>query len=418
MWLILFSPEAMKTTDASSTEIKLHETWLVGLQHSIKSTYTRSRLIRETLHNCPQHPSLFLMSCLLKEQKVDPTKPLLSIATRNDFGLIDVNVPQKITNPNPPYNVVDYSSASDDSGRKNGERLGRYIWENYIEPYEFAEGIVLCGIGESFNVVQRLIREMDAARFIPEAPFIPDAPAPSSKALPSSSSTHHHHHNGTAGAGGSREFRLGTPHGGIRAVLGFIANNPVRPVELQLSTSTISSDNSTITPGTYMTSNTNQNLHWGFSIGDGRPLSETTWYRETSRIYISPSHQFWERFDGAGEGGQMSSKLRKMMQRFGGVQKAASTTLGGMVEESLRDCWEFVAGKMVIDIQLPEDIKDEDGDEDGEEDSDEQDDQVDEAVYDVRLRYEDMAEEVESSREDSFDREERMHIELHERPPR
>lgn len=82
--------------------------------------------------------------------------------------MIDVNIPDKIT-ITPDRNVdpnslhlnqsVDYKSQTTDVARKEAEKLTNYIWENYIEPYEYPGGIWLIGAGNAFHCVAKLLAE-------------------------------------------------------------------------------------------------------------------------------------------------------------------------------------------------------------------------------------------------------------------
>jgi len=56
---------------------------------------------------------------------------------------------------------VSYSSHATDVARQESEKLADYVWENYIEPYEFEGGIWLIGAGNAFYAVAKLIGSKD-----------------------------------------------------------------------------------------------------------------------------------------------------------------------------------------------------------------------------------------------------------------
>ena len=103
------------------------------------------------------------------------------------MGLIDVNIPEFITMPTsrpstadepshnswkseygtsdhplPSSNSVEYASQTTDLARKEGEKLAAYLWENYIEPYDFPLGILLIGAGHAFHAAAKLVSENDS----------------------------------------------------------------------------------------------------------------------------------------------------------------------------------------------------------------------------------------------------------------
>lgn len=257
--------------------------------------------------------------------------------------MLDINLPSHITNPDPPYNVVKYNQQDDDLGRKNGERLARYIWENYIEPYDFELGIVLCGVGDSFHAVQRLLTDLDPSRFIPQRVSSETQMTGSSGGPPDSSHSVSYNSSGES-------------VGGVRAVLGFIAHQPVRPVTIQPVSPTATS------------SLPYQASHLDFGVTEeGRAINESNWYREHSRIYVSPSHMFWR---------MLRENPKKMMsRRYGNVLRADSTFLSGMMEERGREAWTWIMSKVGRDDQDDmDDEVEEDEDEDEEDETEEDDD--------------------------------------------
>jgi len=56
---------------------------------------------------------------------------------------------------------VSYSSHATDVARQESEKLADYVWENYIEPYDFEGGIWLIGAGNAFYAVAKLIGSKD-----------------------------------------------------------------------------------------------------------------------------------------------------------------------------------------------------------------------------------------------------------------
>lgn len=93
-------------------------------------------------------------SCALK---VDGTKDYIRWAVRHDFGVIDVNIPRFITD-NETGRTIEYRNVEDDMGRKNGERLALYLWENYIELHDF-ENIFLIGVGDAYHGLAKLLSD-------------------------------------------------------------------------------------------------------------------------------------------------------------------------------------------------------------------------------------------------------------------
>lgn len=89
----------------------------------------------------------------------------------HNYGVIDVNIPEFITvDPNAgsssypdsggyENNNVEYSSNQTDLARREGEKLTSYLWENYVEPYDFPGGIFLIGAGHAFHAVAKLVSE-------------------------------------------------------------------------------------------------------------------------------------------------------------------------------------------------------------------------------------------------------------------
>ncbi|RMZ88982.1 hypothetical protein DV736_g3779, partial [Chaetothyriales sp. CBS 134916] len=107
-------------------------------------------------------------------------------ATPLDCGVIDVNIPVRITTSVPASNEthdVPYASLETDLARKQGLQLANYLWTNYVEAIvDPSTKIFLMGCGNAFHAVARLISESD------------------------------------------------TVYKSLEGVIGFIATNPVRPV--------------------------------------------------------------------------------------------------------------------------------------------------------------------------------------------
>lgn len=106
-------------------------------------------------------------------QKVDGTQSYVRWAISQGMGVIDINIPEHITvkatdaaetlyGNNATSSQVEYSSTTTDAARKEGEKLAAYLWENYIEPYDFPGGIIMMGAGHAFHAVARLVSENEA----------------------------------------------------------------------------------------------------------------------------------------------------------------------------------------------------------------------------------------------------------------
>jgi hypothetical protein len=164
--------------------------------------------------------------------------------------VIDVNVPELITVSSDPSNPnayeeteVEYASTTTDQARKEGEKLAAYLWENYVEPYEFPGYIFLMGAGHAFHAVAKLVSENGMSYpcvltfFLPR--FLTRSFLPITTCLP--------------------EIPAESIYPSLAGVIGFISTNPIRPVH-------------------------NPNHPW-----------VAQWYRENSRIYISHTHSLWKK---------------------------------------------------------------------------------------------------------------------------
>ncbi|KIW34351.1 hypothetical protein, variant [Cladophialophora immunda] len=88
-------------------------------------------------------------------------------AVSHGMGVIDVNIPEFVTvspvdDTEHPYGLstdVEYASTATDLARKEGQKLASYLWENYIEPYDFPWGIVLIGAGHACHAIAKLVSE-------------------------------------------------------------------------------------------------------------------------------------------------------------------------------------------------------------------------------------------------------------------
>ncbi|OAG37424.1 hypothetical protein AYO21_08390 [Fonsecaea monophora] len=109
---------------------------------------------------------------------VDGTQSYVHWAASHGMGVIDINVPEFITvstdddpntksdflsstHPHGSSRDVEYASTTTDLARKEGEKLALYIWENYVEPYDFPWGIILMGAGHAFHAIAKLVSVND-----------------------------------------------------------------------------------------------------------------------------------------------------------------------------------------------------------------------------------------------------------------
>jgi histone deacetylase 6 len=164
----------------------------------------------------------------------DPIPEYIEFAIANGFGVIDVYIPKVVTLPmnvteglspeekakarqyidsqNPGYVNIPYAEKKLDLARQESGKVARYIWENYIEPYDFkAESVVFLGSGNGVYPVTRLMSELPN-----EAVY---------------QSTMREREN-AQGAGGANAFS-GTTTGMLAGVVGFVTDQPLRGVQNQ-----------------------------------------------------------------------------------------------------------------------------------------------------------------------------------------
>ncbi|KAK5103432.1 Histone deacetylase hda1 [Lithohypha guttulata] len=100
---------------------------------------------------------------------LDGSQAYIQSAVKHGIGVIDVNIPEFITITADPsvddkkhaHQEIAYNSHYTDAARTEGEKLASYIWENYIEPYDFEGGIWLIGAGSAFHAVWKLVTEKE-----------------------------------------------------------------------------------------------------------------------------------------------------------------------------------------------------------------------------------------------------------------
>lgn len=86
------------------------------------------------------------------------------------MAVIDVNVPEQITITDDRKvdqtrshvgSQVQYDARETDVARQEAIKLAEYIWENYIEPFDFDGGIWLVGAGNAFHAIARLLSDKE-----------------------------------------------------------------------------------------------------------------------------------------------------------------------------------------------------------------------------------------------------------------
>lgn len=174
--LTICSPDMMSKSDRLDGKQKLHETWLVSLR-----VVSSVRIIRHFF-------SLLLHVYLLLYEKtflthlltqLDATQSYIEQALTMNMGVIDVNIPEHITieestaysssldpssypaHPSLYANTsLEYAAKNNDLARREGEKLATYLWDNYIEPFDF-DHIIIIGVGHAFHAIARAITESD-----------------------------------------------------------------------------------------------------------------------------------------------------------------------------------------------------------------------------------------------------------------
>ncbi|EOD53108.1 putative histone deacetylase protein [Neofusicoccum parvum UCRNP2] len=88
----------------------------------------------------------------------DVTKTYVEWAVKNGFGVIDVNIPEHITDPN---GLPEYADADSDDARALLTReLATYLWENYISLGENTHKFFI-GVGAAYSGILDLMGEND-----------------------------------------------------------------------------------------------------------------------------------------------------------------------------------------------------------------------------------------------------------------
>jgi histone deacetylase 6 len=182
----------------------------------------------------------------------------ISWAIQHGFGVVDVNVPEYIT-PVASSEPVPYASPDDPAARIEGEKLISYLYTNYIEPAD-NHSKILMGVGNAFHAIAKLLSESEDL------------------------------------------------YQNIDGVVGFISQNPVRPVG---STSFI-----------------------------------TSWYRQNSLIYVAETHMLWAR-----------KREGKVSKRYGDVREAKGHGANEIMVLNSEEAQEWIL-KQVQDENATEDESD------------------------------------------------------------
>lgn len=96
-----------------------------------------------------------------RTQVVDGVAAYVDWAIAAGFGVLDVNIPERIT-PIDSEAPVPYASVETDAARLEGEKLISYLYTNYIEPSD-ASSVILIGVGNAFHAVAKLLSEIDVS---------------------------------------------------------------------------------------------------------------------------------------------------------------------------------------------------------------------------------------------------------------
>lgn len=88
----------------------------------------------------------------------DVTKTYVEWAVKHGFGVIDVNIPEHITDPNGPPEYAD--ADSDDARSQLTHNLATYLWENYISLGDNTHKFFM-GVGAAYSGILDLMGEND-----------------------------------------------------------------------------------------------------------------------------------------------------------------------------------------------------------------------------------------------------------------
>jgi histone deacetylase 6 len=217
----------------------IRDTISKSFEHQILATrdYQQQERLLVLFHDVPEIQLEGAQTSTLipaHEAKIDdPMLEYIEMAIGNGFGVIDVYIPKVITlpvavteglSPEEKAKADQYTDSQNrrfvnipfgeklDLARQESGKVARYIWENYIEPYDFgAESVVFLGSGNGVYPVTRLMSELPN-----EAVY---------------QSTMREREN-AQGAGGANAFS-GTTTGMLAGVVGFVTNQPLRGVNNQ-----------------------------------------------------------------------------------------------------------------------------------------------------------------------------------------
>jgi histone deacetylase 6 len=108
----------------------------------------------------PHILSLLLNHLLTTNPQTDPVRPYINWAVKAGFGVIDVNIPFHITDPEGEDSyapALPQSSATDpDSIENQCKELLCYLWDNYITGYD-VKTIVIVGVGNAYIGAKQLL---------------------------------------------------------------------------------------------------------------------------------------------------------------------------------------------------------------------------------------------------------------------